>query len=355
MAFWAVVLGCLAGSTAAAIVPSFYLEGCAWNATDIVVASEGETIDGRLTVLEAWVGSLAPGAALHVPELAVFASEEKRRERWWDPDRAHLTTVTGKRLVLFLKRETKPEDPQWAPAVPYGGMDVSVCWIESGQAYGLVQIMNPGSAELTRLGQTEATIRATTRKLRADKAELARVRALEDVTKRVEAAVPFATSDVSEAALEAIHILRDAGAPAVPSLLALALPDEPTTSQWPALRALGDIGDPSIVAPVVARLEKELVFWAAAGQHLEHGWWNGEGLAGKDRDHYRWHYARVSGPLRVLTEIGAPGSEDVADVVRRTRKLWRENPVLHEIGNGQIVEHCDLALAAIETKSQPPK
>src|SRR5206468_844470 len=62
----------------AAIRPSFHLDTCSWRATHVVVVSEGETIDGAVTVLESWVGDLRPGDTLAVPELAAFAPEKAR-------------------------------------------------------------------------------------------------------------------------------------------------------------------------------------------------------------------------------------------------------------------------------------
>jgi hypothetical protein len=45
----------------AGIRPSFNLQNCSWHATHVVVATEGEKIDGVLKVLESWKGDLAPG------------------------------------------------------------------------------------------------------------------------------------------------------------------------------------------------------------------------------------------------------------------------------------------------------
>src|SRR5206468_3959938 len=70
--------GALACSARAAIMPSFDLEDSTWNATDIVVATEGDTIDGKMQVLETWKGNLAPGGSIDVPEMEYFVPERTR-------------------------------------------------------------------------------------------------------------------------------------------------------------------------------------------------------------------------------------------------------------------------------------
>src|SRR6185436_11191423 len=62
----------------AEIQPSFDLEHFSWKATDIVVVSEGERIDGEVVVVESWKGTLAEGDRITVPPLAHFAPEQRR-------------------------------------------------------------------------------------------------------------------------------------------------------------------------------------------------------------------------------------------------------------------------------------
>src|SRR5580658_2628 len=58
--------------------PSFYLDACAWDATHIVVVTEGERTDGQVSVLESWKGDLKPGDNITVPELAAFEPQSSR-------------------------------------------------------------------------------------------------------------------------------------------------------------------------------------------------------------------------------------------------------------------------------------
>lgn len=61
--------------------PSFNVDDCAWAATDIVVASEGEKIDSVVTVLSVWGGELRAGDRVSVPALGEFADKETRTLR----------------------------------------------------------------------------------------------------------------------------------------------------------------------------------------------------------------------------------------------------------------------------------
>ena len=55
--------------TNAGIRPSFNLDYCTWQATHIVIATEGDEIDGTLTVVDSWKGDLRPGEAVSIPDL----------------------------------------------------------------------------------------------------------------------------------------------------------------------------------------------------------------------------------------------------------------------------------------------
>lgn len=98
----------------AAIRPSFSFADSTWNATDIIVATEGGAIDGKLQVLEVWKGNLRMGNNIVVPELAAFAPKTKRTVTWIRVKNPPLIYVTGSRLILFLKRSTTPQ--KWQPA-----------------------------------------------------------------------------------------------------------------------------------------------------------------------------------------------------------------------------------------------
>src|SRR5262245_709907 len=97
--------------------PAFSLDAVAWQATHIVVATEGQKIDGELEILESWKGDLKKGDRIRIPELAAFAPKLERvifkkssftvrpfgsELKAPPPDPPAPTHVTCARMVLFL-------------------------------------------------------------------------------------------------------------------------------------------------------------------------------------------------------------------------------------------------------------
>src|SRR5215208_5414545 len=54
------------------------VKACAQHASQVVVVTEGNSIDGQLTVLESWKGNLKPGDKLSFPELQSFQAKSAR-------------------------------------------------------------------------------------------------------------------------------------------------------------------------------------------------------------------------------------------------------------------------------------
>ena len=149
------------------VQPSFGGHACTWDATHIVVVTEGEKIDGVVEVLESWKGDLKKGDVITVPQLAAFAPKEKRliAEKLFQDERpGRLTHVTCSRIVLFLIKEEETDGAgalkvKWLPANLYWKkMDVSMLWVEQKQVYGFWQQENPGPSELIPFGKTEGKL-----------------------------------------------------------------------------------------------------------------------------------------------------------------------------------------------------
>src|SRR6267142_2365604 len=184
--FWFIILLLLCGFASqirAGIRPSFQLETCSWNATDIVVATEGKKIDGVFRVLESWKGDLNPGDTIKIPELASFQSEASRvvQSPWYGKETKDRVIVTGERMVLFLKRdvhnavtETGNVAPAPAPSIKwksasfYDEMNVSVVWIEEGHTFAFLQLVNPGPSLLVRFGFSEDELKSHTQAIKAN-------------------------------------------------------------------------------------------------------------------------------------------------------------------------------------------
>jgi hypothetical protein len=164
----------------AAIRPSFGLNYSTQSATHILVVTEGDTIDGVFTVLESWKGNIKPGETIMVPELAAFNSESSREINYsWnfvkkDKDPNQITYVTGKRMILFLKKSSTlvkissdseknaryKENITWlTTSWGHDDMKTSVIWIEKDKAYIFYQVKNPGPSILVSYNHSEEQIK----------------------------------------------------------------------------------------------------------------------------------------------------------------------------------------------------
>ncbi len=133
---------CLLCPTARATIQStFDLEQAAWDATDIVVVTQDESLNGNCTVFETWKGGLHRDDTLNLPALREYAPAAKRAVNKWGEGENVPSTVDGRRLVLFLKRSAA--DPQRWENTNY--LDHAVVWIQDGNAYAaMLQPVNPG-------------------------------------------------------------------------------------------------------------------------------------------------------------------------------------------------------------------
>ncbi|HVE59693.1 MAG TPA: hypothetical protein VNB22_22975, partial [Pyrinomonadaceae bacterium] len=97
-----IFLFCISESNAG-IRPSFSLEYSAWNATHIVIAAEGEEIDGKLQILEPLKGDLGAGETIFLNQLAELKTENSRQicEDW--NLKSSVKYVSGSRMILFLR------------------------------------------------------------------------------------------------------------------------------------------------------------------------------------------------------------------------------------------------------------
>lgn len=177
-------------------LPSFHLEDCAWNATDVVVVTEGEAIDGKVRVLETWIGEREVGETLSVSGLASFAPPAWREV--WDWNRkATGQSVSGRRIVLFLER-TKDGWTGAGGEGKYGGIGIASAWIEAGRAYVRSQLEPSGPQRFHESG-TEATLRTRTLEIRAAKDELALATKIEDPRERLAALVQIVRGEIRTA------------------------------------------------------------------------------------------------------------------------------------------------------------
>src|SRR5437899_2620242 len=94
-----------------------WVDTLAWHATHVVVASEGNEIDGHLEVVESWRGDLAIGDRIDLPELAAFEDEDLRRIVTVRTSTTP-SVASGKRMILFLRNDGTSRSPAWSLVAP---------------------------------------------------------------------------------------------------------------------------------------------------------------------------------------------------------------------------------------------
>lgn len=341
---------------------SFDLDYSIWRASHIVLATEGQTIDGKLAVLESWKGDLKPGSHVEVSKIAEFADEQKRRiPAWWDEAQVpepYVRSVTGSKMVLFLikaidvpeNKDAKPGAPAWIPASHYGdaGFKVSVVWFERGEAYAFQQIMNPGPIRLHHLRTAiEVKARIATHVMIESELDMAIDR--NDPILAAQALRAFDGNKFHYGTVAAIESISQMGRDALPTLRQL-LRDRTLRHRHPQIiSAMVDAGDEAVAGDLADIVAAELEFWSKRAADLNEGRWNA-GSTGQG-PYPRERYSTLVHALRSLAPLRHAGCRRVVEL---TRELWQSTPVLHMIGNGQVVKSCDKVLALLPKKEVGP-
>ena len=149
----------------AGIRPSFDLDSCSWNATHIVLVQTTAN-EGVFSVVESWKGHLKPGESLELPELkpnqnAVPISSYPKPAGFDLQDKMGISEQIprqplGSQMILFLKEQDVSgagTPAKWGPASSWGGMKVSVLWLDGGKAFCFQQGENPGPSALSQCGR----------------------------------------------------------------------------------------------------------------------------------------------------------------------------------------------------------
>ena len=351
-----IVLGLSASQARAGIRPSFSLETCSWNATDIVIATEGKKIDGLFRVLETLKGDLNPGDTINIPPLASFAAEASRTvaDPWYEKEKKSHVIVTGERMILFLKKDPSQlpgenglrpsaESIRWTSANYYREMTVSVVWLEQEKAFGFVQVMNPGPSVLISLSSEEELRNGVLEVLDIQKSFLQAV-SIADPAKRAEAFEPFVHHSLYQARDEADNQLKKCGKAALPVLRRMLSDDALLDVHSSLVEILSQVGTSEARADFAGLIAKDVEFWRWTGPVLKKGWWNGEGFDSlTEVEPLRNRYSRDYGALLGLQRRPYRASEGP---VTELRALWRSLPQLADMG--QISEACDAVLKEID-------
>jgi hypothetical protein len=337
-----------------AIRPSFMLKSSAWEATDIVVASDAGLAEGRLTVIESWKGRLAAKDTLVIADLQRFADKAARtvQPNPWQKKKGDkpAIVVTGKRMILFLKRaSSQPENQEtarirWEPAGVFKTFDVAVVWVEGPTSYSFVQVMNPGPSLLMPIDLTEAKLKAETSKITEIQESLARIAVIPSSDERAAKAAAYLRTDNYDAYEEAYRIMVGCKKSAVP-ILRKMLADRPTSGSN-IIDALAATGGSDVAPEFVHILNHELEFWKSKAPSLQKNWWNGQGLQWSEVESLRDRYCRAYSVLRGLRQMHYQQSRNS---VQAFRNYWTSLPNLDEIGNSQLTHACDDVLESLKS------
>lgn len=346
----------------AGIRPSFDLETCSWNATHIVVVTEGKTIDGVFRVLESWKGDLYSGDTIKVPELASFKAPSSRAvsDAWYEEQKNNQGLfVTGERMVLFLKKvssgstsEAGDSGPpssasiRWKSSSFYDEMNVSVVWIETEKAFGFVQVMNPGPSLLISLGLSEEELKNRALDIKDIQGSFLQTAAIADPAKRSEALASFVHHSLHQARGAALEALGRSGKPALPVLRRMLADDSLLDIHPELIDVLAEVGKDDVGPDLTELIEKGLEFWRQTGPVLKKGWWNGKGFdSWEDAVPLRDRYSEVYSALLALRRRPYRESETI---VIQFRDFWRSLPQLEEIGSDQMTQACDEVLRELD-------
>jgi hypothetical protein len=366
---FAIFLLSVTQSTEAGIRPSFWLDSCTWDATHIVLVattSQGDVF----TVMQSWKGDLKARDTLKVPELkpdsdAVAISRYPAGEAFDHIDESGISgrvpnQPVGSQMVLFLKSRKEKHaasqatniqaSGQWKPASLYGGMKVSVVWIDGGQLFCFQQQMNPGPSALGPCTQrTQMDLPMLIGRIKdilQTQDHLARLPRLEDRNARMEQLQTIIYGDVwygaRKAALQGLGKTGPSALPVIQQML--DRPPVPYDSE-DLVKALAQAAGEDAGNELNRRLRQNLDFWRSRGHSLKNGWWNEDPAPDAP---LRVKYDETIELIRVLDhERFRPAIRPAAEL----RDFWLSLPQLNDpSGLNQLAEECDHLVKHLSAK-----
>lgn len=345
----------------AGIRPSFYLESCSWNATDIVVITPAGGLT-KFQVVETIKGDLKPGDLLDLPGLASSKGGSKKlaelvpqdldqefnSETWFvDPPPAQ----QGDRLIVFLRSpgalleyDPRPDLPLdtkgWQPAQRWGGFLASAIWVQDGKLYAYIQTMNPGPTHLVEYGEPEQQLHSEVWEVLRLRAAMDRAAAIADPVERSRQLVVLVRSgDIvggTFSRLSALRKLAAGGESEANALLGLLSDESLLGWHQDIIRAL--VGKPVADSHFGKFLGEETKYWCKACATLKPGWWND--MSNPEVELPQDHYTRALALLEAIRERQL--SELIAEV-QRFAVVWSGCPALEQYeGQDQIDEQLNL-------------
>jgi hypothetical protein len=349
----------LASPAFAGIRPSFALDYSSWHATHILLVVTTHT-DGTFEVIESWKGDLNVGEQVVVPELRPDRKAipiSRYPQSWSDAIAGGIGEMiprqpAGSRMVLFLESATLPPTDRadnqqrlpWKPADIFGEMKTSVLWIDGGQIYGFLQLMNPGPSVLFEFSDSEGKVRDRVTEIDGVQKELTASLEEHDGAQRAERLKQYTQSDIFPARSLSLEELGKSGPAAVPTIRGML--DDPAFADEAAalVQALVAAGGDAVGEELNSRLRQDLAFWRAAGPTLPQGWWNQE-LS--PHAPLRGRYSQTEQLIMGLEKTHYAGALKTAIELR---DFWRSLPQLNDpSGINRMAGACDMLISHLQT------
>jgi hypothetical protein len=333
--------------------PPFRFDAAVWEATHIVVVTEGEKIDGVVEVLESWKGDLRKGERITVPALAAFASAKMRViwKRRCREDTGPPAAVTCSRMVLFLIRQQdkadggRPGKTTWLPAnLWWKEIRIAPAWIEADHVFAFAQQLHPGPSRLVSWGMNECGLKSRVDAVLAARTALAEAIRQDNPAKLVTAVPPLLRSDSEYVREAVIWTLGKAGANSLPALRNILKDESLREYHACAIQALAEAGGVAVGPELTELLKEELALWKKVGPGLKVGWWNEPGLPWEEVIRLRDHYLRAAYTLDALKTVRFAGCRET---VSTFRDFLRSLSQLGGFDLPQMVKACDEVLASL--------
>jgi hypothetical protein len=324
----------------AGIRASFDLEGCTWNATHIVMVQTTAAGD-VFSVLESLKGDLKPGDLVKLAELKPAENAPPisayQKSAGFDPmDEFGISgqiprQPVGSRMIFFLKKQSGVGKADWwEPASPWGGMKVSVLWIDGGKGFCFQQRMNPGPSALSQCmhrparssGVAVFTVRI--QEVLQAQSDLAQTLALKNEDARAQRLGRIALGDVYLAQKEAIEALGKAGTVALPEILQV-LDKPPRFYDGDALiRAFVEAAGKDSGSHLHARLQEDVIYWKTVGPTLNEDWFDQLIMVGSPL------FVKFNETVLLVRELDKEHYAPSAQTVAELHDFWVSQPQLYD-------------------------
>ena len=359
MACAAVILSSLC--VLAGIRPSFYLDSCVWNATEILVlAPTGHA--GSFRVVETIKGDLRPGATLELYGLRPTSGATGKLRDLIAIDIRHALDYRyqfqeipvigdGDRVMVFLRRpgaspEWSPNNVSiktdgWEPANSVGDLRTSAIWIQDGSLYGFFQTINPGPTHLVIMPESEAELRKQIHAVMQLRDAMDRAIATTDPVERSRQLAALFHSESGFARASALQKLERGGEAGTSALLDL-LTDQSLLGWHQDI--IGALIEKRVSDARFGKfLSEETEYWSTACRTLRPGWWNN--MTWPEVQIPRNHYTRSYSLLRAIYELNQTAA---LPVVKDFEAAWAKcpPPETREETN-QVKDELRLALGTV--------